>query len=66
MLGGHLPELLFLVMLLMLLGAVGLVWVFGLAVRRGITRGKGKYSSGRPEKPSAHEVELLTGAALRL
>lgn len=42
MLGGPLPELLFLVMLVMLLGAVGLVWVFGLAVGRGITRGKGK------------------------
>lgn len=44
MFGGHLPELLILlVMLLVLIGAVwGIVWVFGLAVGRGIARCKGR------------------------
>lgn len=42
MLGGHLPELyLFLVFLIVFVGGIaGLVWLFGLAVGRGIARGK--------------------------
>ncbi len=37
MLTGHLPEILILLVML-----VGVVWLFGLAIGRGIARGKGK------------------------
>jgi len=40
MLAEHLPELL--ILLVMLLVLVGVVWIFGLAIGRGIARGKGK------------------------